>query len=492
MTSIDHALLEGYLVRTRWFGGKGRPFGVSQARVLAELSAPERPNVTVYLVTVEYADEVGGTELYQVPLAGYDDIEDRIGHAYVGAVDIDGHQRHLYDAVHDRDAMALWLDAFVAAEASGQADAGGLRFHRLPGAEPLDPELRPSPMTGEQSNSSVRFDETAMMKIFRKLSPGVNPDIEIHEELTRGESEYIAELYGWIEATVDGEVIQLAMLQEFLRTATDGFELAMASVRTLLADLEQGADDSGGDFAGEAARLGEALAKVHTVLRERFPSGRTGQEATAALAAAMTERLDQALRVVPEIEPHADRLRAVYSEVAALDGLDVQRVHGDLHLGQTLRTSRGWRLVDFEGEPGRPFAERALPDSPWRDVAGMLRSFDYAPGVVEMSLAGTSRIIDEDEWALRGERAGEWSSRARSHFVDGYVAALHSSEEGDTASEDGVDTSPAENEASARERRVLLAAYVADKAVYEVVYEKRNRPAWVGIPLAALARINAE
>ncbi|WOQ68679.1 phosphotransferase [Microbacterium limosum] len=484
MTSIDHALIEGYLVRTRWFGGKGRPFAVTRARVLADLSGDQdRPHVTVYLVTVEYADEAGGTELYQVPLAGYDDLEERISHAYVGALEADGHVRHVYDAVHDRDAMALWLDGFVAAEDAGHAEVGGLRFRRLPG-EHVDADLRPSPMTGEQSNSSVRFDETAMMKIFRKLSPGVNPDIEIHEELTRGESEYVAALYGWIETTVDGELLQLAMLQEFLRTATDGFELALASVRTLLADLEQEPDDSGGDFAGEAARLGEALAAVHALMRERFPAERRGPEASAELARAMTERLDRALRVAPEIEAFAPRLRDAYAAVATLDGLDVQRVHGDLHLGQTLRTSRGWRIVDFEGEPGRPFHERSWPDSPWRDVAGMLRSFDYAPGVVEMSLAGSGRIPDEAERTLRAERAAEWASRARRHFIDGYVAALASEVAPDEGGGHPWDDGREE------ERRVLLDAYVADKTVYEVVYEKRNRPGWTGIPLSTLARID--
>ena len=483
MSAIDHALLEGYLVRTRWFGGKGRPFRVSDVRALAELSGPGAgPDVTVYLVTVEYADEPGGTERYQVPLAAYDEREERIGHAHVGTTETDGRVRQLYDAVHDRDAMALWLDGFVAAEEDGLADLGGLQFHRVQGGEPLDPDLRSSPMTGEQSNSSVRYDETAMMKIFRKISPGVNPDIEIHEELTRGESEFIAGLYGWVETQVDGEVLQLAMLQEFLRTATDGFELAMASVRTLLADLEQGADDSGGDFAGEAARLGEALAKVHALLRERFPAERRGPEATAELAQAMTDRLDRARRVAPEIEPYVDRLRATFAAVAELDGLDVQRVHGDLHLGQTLRTSRGWRLVDFEGEPGRPFDERALPDSPWRDVAGMLRSFDYAPGVVEMALASSGRVFEDDVKSLRADRVDEWSARARDHFIDGYVAALGSV---DDAKTDGPEDS------RERERRILLAAYVADKAVYEVVYETRNRPTWTGIPLAALARIDA-
>jgi maltokinase len=474
----DAEMLEGYLVRTRWFGGKGRPFRVSGVRPLAELAPAEHgPSATVYLVTVDYSDEEGGTELYQVPLAAHEHPEERIAHAHVGTIEVDGRARHLYDAVHDRDAMALWLRGFTSAEESGWADAGGLRFRRVLGTEPLDPALRSSPLTGEQSNSSVKFDETAIMKLFRKVTPGVNPDIEIHAELTQGGSEQIADLYGWIEVELGQEepreVLQLAMLQRFLRTATDGFELATGSVRTLLAHPELSAGDSGGDFAGEAARLGEALAAVHAMLRSRFPSERRGPEAAGDLARAMTDRLDRALRTVPELEPFAPRLRSAYDAVAALQGLDVQRVHGDLHLGQTLRTSHGWKIVDFEGEPGRPFAERALPDSPWRDVAGMLRSFDYAPGVVEMTTATPGDPGDPREEALRAERAREWSQRARAHFLEAYIAAL------------GAEAGPES------ERGVLLDAYVADKAVYEAVYEKRNRPSWTAIPLAALSQIGA-
>lgn len=477
MTAIDHALLEGYLVRTRWFGGKGRPFQVTDVRTIAELlGSARRPDTALYLVTVAYSDEEGGTEQYQVPLSSYDEIEERIGHAYVGPIETDGHVRHLYDAVHDREAMALWLDGFVAAEGDGVAGSGSIRFRRVSAGPALDPALRSSPLTGEQSNSSLRFDDTAIMKLFRKVSPGINPDIEIHAELTRAGSEHIAELYGWVEADVDGQVMHLAMLQEFLRTAADGFELATGSVRTLLADPEQSIDESGGDFAGEAARLGEALAEVHGVLRERFPAEHRGPESTAELARSMSDRLDRARRTVPELEPYAARLQAAYDAVAALDGLDIQRVHGDLHLGQTLRTSHGWRIVDFEGEPGRPFDERALPDSPWRDVAGMLRSFDYAPGVVEMSLA--SHGSEDDEQALRAERAQEWSERARSRLLRSYVAAL-----GQTAGADG------EGAELTAEQHTLLQAYVADKAVYEAVYEKRNRPSWIGIPLATLERI---
>jgi len=478
VSTIDPTVLEGYLVRTRWFGGKGRPFRVGEVRTLAELSGGERgPRAIVHLVSVQYDDEEGGSEQYQVPLSVYDHPEERLAYAFVGSMldgeggDGDGRVLHLYDAVHDRDAMALWLDGFVAAEGEGERAEGGLRFRRVRVPDDdsrLDPELRSTPLTGEQSNSSVKFDDTAIMKVFRKVTPGVNPDIEIHQALTRGGSEYIAELYGWLEADVDGEVMHLAMLQRFLRTATDGFEMATGSVRTLLADLEQSPEDSGGDFAGEAARLGEALAAVHAMLREQFPTERRGPASAGELADAMGERLDRALRVVPELEPFAARLRAAYDAVRGLPGIDVQRVHGDLHLGQTLRTSRGWKIVDFEGEPGRPFAERALPDSPWRDVAGMLRSFDYAPGVVEMTAGAPA---DEEDAAVRAERARAWSQRARTHFLQAYVESL-----GDRGgSED--------------ERRVLLQAYVADKAVYEAIYEKRNRPSWTAIPLAALARI---
>ena len=473
MIHIEPAVLEEYLVRTRWFAGKGRPFRVTRMRPIAELGSDAADAsdlmVVIFLLTVEYSDPEGGSEIYQVPLASYDEYVEQIGHAFVGAVEHEGGQRYVFDAVHDRKAMALWLGAFVAAEADGGARVGDLRFRRVPGGEALDPALRASPLSGEQSNSSVRFDDTAIMKIFRKVSPGVNPDIEIHEELTRGAVESIAALYGWVEIDVDGEVMQLAMLQEFLRTASDGFELATGSVRTLLADPTQSVADSGGDFAGEATRLGEALAQVHETLRDRFPSERRGPEATASLARAMNERLDHALGVVPELAAQAGRARAAFDAVAALDGIDVQRVHGDLHLGQTLRTSHGWRIVDFEGEPGRPFLERALPDSPWRDVAGMLRSFDYAPGVVQLSRAAPGED-DADEDGLRATRGAEWSQRARVHFLEAYSAAIGA------PLLDGA-------------HRRLLDAYVADKAVYEAVYEKRNRPTWVRIPLAALAEI---
>jgi maltokinase len=416
--------------------------------------------VAIHLVEVTYSDAEGGVELYQVPLAYYADAEHRLDHAFLGWWEDPVHGWvHAYDAPHDREAMALWQRAF---DAPNEA-AGGLRFHLLPGHE-LDLEAHSTLFSGEQSNSSVAFGEDALMKVFRKVTPGVNPDIAVHEVLTRVGSDYVAKLYGWLEFDEGGEPLQLAMLQQFLRTASDGWDLALASVRSLFGDLEVHAEESGGDFAGESTRLGEALREVHQSLREHFPSETRPAAAAAELAATMTGRLEAALAVVPELAEHASALRGAFDAVSKLDGLAVQQVHGDLHLGQTLRTSQSWKIVDFEGEPAKPLAERQLPDSPWRDVAGMLRSFDYAARVVERSLATS----DEADAEMIDVRAQEWSERNKLHFLTAYA--------------DG----PLDPE-----QQRLLNAYVADKAVYETVYETRNRPSWVAIPLQAVARIGA-
>lgn len=458
------ALLKPFIEQSRWFGGKGRPFTISGVRRLGEVPGhvPDGPRVAIDLATVTYEDG-GEDEYYQLPLAFYPDPQPRLEHAFVGEwPDADFGSSYVYDALHDREAMACWLRSFA------DPPEGPLTFHRLPGHE-LDLEAHSTLFSGEQSNSSVAFGENALLKVFRKITPGLNPDIAVHEVLTRAGSEHVAALYGWLECPAlrqEGQntdaVLQLAMLQQFLRTATDGWDLALASVRNLFAEADLHADEVGGDFAAESARLGEALAETHRSLAEHFPVEDRSSEDLAALAAAMDERLDAALAVVPDLAPYADDLRRSFAAVRELPGVRVQRIHGDLHLGQTLRTVRGWKIVDFEGEPAKPLAERALPDSPWRDVAGMLRSFDYAPRVVERTWGEDL----DDATEQRSYRAGEWSDRNREAFLTAYAGRDLTAEE-----------------------RTLLEAYVADKAVYETVYETRNRPAWVGIPLAAVARI---
>jgi maltokinase len=459
MTGASLDLLQATISEARWFGGKGRDLEVTGVRRLGVLG--ESPTLLVDLVTVTYRDEEGGQEFYQLPLAAYAEPQDHLEHAFVGAWDDeDAGAVHVYDAVHDRAAMAHLLTAF-----DHPPTEGGLRFERLPGHE-IDLTTHSTLFKGEQSNSSVAFGDDSLFKVFRKITPGRNPDITIHEVLTRAGSDHVAALYGWLEtdSLVPDQVLQLGMLQQFLRTASDGWELALASVRNLFAEGDLHADEVGGDFAGEAARLGVALRETHETLAEHFPRRTRDTAEQAALAAAMGERLDAAVRVVPELEEHAAALREIFGQVAGLAEVPVQQIHADLHLGQTLRTVKGWKIVDFEGEPAKPLAERVLPDSPWRDVAGMLRSFDYAPRVVEQTY-GDSEPVGAEQRAFR---AAEWSKRNRDAFLRAYA--------------DGPLTD---------DEHLLLSAYVADKAVYEAVYEARNRPTWISIPLDAIAKVVA-
>jgi maltokinase len=454
-----HQSLRAFVEQARWFGGKGRPFEATGVRRLGVIG-DGAPTLVLDLVSLTYSDEEGGQEFYQLPLACYPEPQDHLGHAFVGSWDDpDAGPSHVYDAVHDRAAMAHLLAAFVT------PPSGPLHFERLPGHD-LDLSTHSTLFSGEQSNSSVAFGEDALLKLFRKITPGRNPDVTIHEVLTRAGSDHVAALYGWIEvdSLVEGEVLQLAMLQQFLRTASDGWELALTSVRNLFAEGDLHADEVGGDFAGEAARLGVALRETHQTLAEHFPRHTRDAAEQAALAEAMKTRLDAAVKVVPELAEHADALREVFGRAASISDVTVQQVHGDLHLGQTLRTVRGWKIVDFEGEPAKPLAERVLPDSPWRDVAGMLRSFDYAPRVVEQTYADAEPTGADQ----RAFRAAEWSHRNRQIFLEAYA--------GGTLSDD---------------EQTLLSAYVADKAVYEAVYEARNRPSWVSIPLDAIAKVVA-
>jgi maltokinase len=468
--------LKAFIESARWFGGKGRDFEVSDVRRIGWVETGTATRASIDVATIVYAG--GDREFYQLPLAFYAEREERLGHAFVGwweEPELGGFV-HAYDAVHDREAMTGWLRAFVDPPTDGD-----LVFHRLPGHD-LDPDAHSTLFSGEQSNSSLAFGDEALLKVFRKVTPGVNPDIAVHKVLTEAGSDHVAHLYGWLEApgasgfeapsardsTTEATPpsaeapLQLAMLQQFLRTATDGWDAALASVRNLFAEADLHADEVGGDFAAEAARLGESLAEVHQTLAEHFPTHvRTAQE-QAGLATAMTSRLDAALDVVPDLAPYADGLRARFAAVADLPGVMVQQVHGDLHLGQTLRTVKTWKIVDFEGEPAKPLAERVAPDSPWRDVAGMLRSFDYAPRVAERTAAGA----DDTGAEQRAFRAAEWSERNCAAFLSAYA---------------GRELTDAE--------QTLLDAYVADKAVYETVYEARNRPTWVPVPLTAIERL---
>jgi maltokinase len=279
----------------------------------------------------------------------------------------------------------------------------------------------------------------------------------------------IARLLGSLTADVDGEPTSLAMLQEFMTTATDGWELAKTSVRDLMAEADLHASEAGGDFAGEAERLGAAAADVHADLAEAFGTGVLAGDDIVARAEAMHTRLDSALAVVPELAKVEHTLRSAFDAFSALGALGTpakplmtQRIHGDLHLGQVLRTVHRFVLLDFEGEPVASLAVRREFDSPLRDVASMLRSFDYA---------ARHQLVDSPATAQLEYRADEWARRNRDAFRAGYAEASGQ----DLDSHDAA-----------------LRGFEADKAVYEAVYEARHRPSWLPIPLASLARLGSD
>jgi maltokinase len=445
-------LVQAWAPTQRWYAGKGRDIQNMTLVPLADLG--DRPPVTIWMLRAEYAD--GGTATYQVPLVVCDEPSETLEHVLVGTVQTEAGTRWVYDALHDKDVTPAWLVGI-----RDEAKDGALRFTRYaddPDDIPVDePSLV---ITGEQSNTSMVFGDVAIMKVFRRLHPGLNPDIEVQSALTELGAKHVPALLGAVDADVDGESTSLAMLQEFMRTGTDGWELAKASVRDLMAEADLHAEEAGGDFAGEAERLGEAVASVHADLVTAFGTREAAADELRQRAQAMEDRLRSALEIVPALGDVADGLTAVYREVATLtDALPTQRIHGDLHLGQSLRTVTRWVLIDFEGEPMAAITARRAFDTPLRDVAGMLRSFDYA---------GYHRVIEVGWDPQLDYRAREWAERNRAAFCTGYAGAA------------GHDP---------REHGLLLRALEADKAVYEAVYEARNRPSWLPIPFASLTRL---
>jgi maltokinase len=445
-------LVTAWAPKQRWYGGKGREATMSVDR-LADL--PGDSPVMIWTLTVEY-DGDDPAEIYQVPLLARDEPVDSLDHVLLGTVDTEGGTRWVYDALHDKDATPGWLLGI-----RDEVNEGPLRFERYTSGPDDIPVDEPSlVLTGEQSNTSMVFGDSAIMKVFRRLHPGVNPDIEIQGELTRLGAKHVPALLGSVAVERDGEPWSLAMLQEFLTTASDGWELAKTSVRDLMAEADLHAEEAGGDFAGEAERLGEAVAAVHIDLVTAFGTREASADEMRERAAGMTERLRRAIDIVPDLAEFAEPLNDMYREVAALtDTITLQRIHGDLHLGQALRSVTRWVLIDFEGEPMAAIESRRQFDSPLRDIAGMLRSFDYA---------GYHRVIEIGWEPQLNYRAGEWSTRNRDAFCAGYATVAG---------------------ANPCDHGVLLRASEADKAVYEAVYEARNRPAWLPIPLTSLNRL---
>src|ERR1700733_15297991 len=418
--AIEDALAP-WLGNQRWFAGKGE--GTRDLAIVADTKlVAGDPELRHLIIAVSHGAAV---DYYQILVGLRRKLPERLEYARIGPIgDALAGGKIAYDALHDADLTKPIL-AGIAADAS----VGTLRMHKIEGAG-FETGLDSLVLTSEQSNTSLVFGEESILKVFRRLSPGPNPDLEVTTALAKLGSPQVAEPLGWIETRLEGVPTSLAILSRYLRLATDGWTLAATSVRDLYAavgdagDRDQNdrtadgrtaakvrASDAGGDFAGESRRLGIATAAVHADLAAAFGTDELGADAVGELTERMYRKLDLAVAAVPELAKHVDMIGDAYSELAKLSGpFPVQRVHGDYHLGQVLRTETGWVVLDFEGEPAPPNAQRRARSSPLRDVAGMLRSFDYA---------ARHQLIGHPGQAALSDAARDWGRRNASAFCGG-------------------------------------------------------------------------
>ena len=483
--------LPAFLAAQRWFGGKARQI-VAVDIVDATAAGAGEPKTIVLTVTVQYRE--GASETYSIPIVS------------------PPHSGALSDAFSRSEFLAELLD-IIRQEREVPGENGRLQGFRAASFSELSGSAEratPRVLTGEQSNSSAIYGQRLILKFFRRVEAGENPDLEIGRFLSdRARFPHVARIGGWIEQQPrHGNMTTQAILQEFIPNQGDAWRYA---VRTLSAFYQKAGDapqpflsasQEPSEFAEESMAqllaqiglLGKRTAELHLALAsdsgdpafapEPFTKEFQNRLATsfAELTSGTLRLLRQRLASVPieykdramEIaEREQDIVRVFRSALSAPIRATRTRIHGDYHLGQVLYTGTDFVIIDFEGEPARPLADRRVKQSPLQDVAGMLRSFHYA-AFAPLLTPPTERAMTNQQFAELKDWAETWNQCATDHFLAQYYetsAAAH--------------YLPANSQAIDR----LLELYLLAKAIYELGYELNNRPAWVGIPLEGIARL---
>ncbi|MBC7519214.1 MAG: phosphotransferase [Microbacteriaceae bacterium] len=455
--------LSTWITSQRWYAGKGRAPRWNRIGGFTLPDPSGAANIRVELLLDTAKDPV----LYQVPLTERVVPLPDAGVALIATLETPEGLRYLYDGPRDPAGAAALLRLLLDERAILPSDGSpgfAARGHRVP----TTPALRivsSRVLAGEQSNTSIIYElETPdgvpaapiIFKVFRSIHHGENPDVVLPGALAAAGSTAVPTPIGhtigqWPDSGQGSGFAHghLAFAQEFLPGVEDAWRVAVRAA------------EAGIDFAQQAKSLGIATAEVHRTLASVLPTHPASSHDIAAVMASMRARFEQACAQVPAVARHRDAIQSVHSRAETGAWPPMQRVHGDYHLGQVLAVpGRGWVILDFEGEPLRPMIERTGEDSPLRDVAGMLRSLDYVAGAVTRGTPDAAAAVI----------AREWVRAARNALLEGYRA--HANYHLD-------DFWP------------LLTAFEIDKAVYEAIYEARNRPDWLEIPVAAIDRLVA-
>jgi len=468
---METEILPGYIAHRRWFGEKNE--AILRVEVTGTIVMPEIADLVLSLVEVTTA---AGTQTYTLPFGIAWDGEQHGPFASNLAIGRVRRERRV-GLLTDGFALASFPAAVIAAIGRGEAvagDDGTLRFAKTDAFD-IEADIVPQWIGAEQSNSTMVLGERAVLKLLRKVQPGIHPDAEMVRHLAASGFENVPAILGEVWLDTDDRTMLVMLVQRFVYNQGDGWAWTLAMLDRLASD----ADWNLSNYENFARNIGRRLAEMHTVLARPGSGAAFAPEAMTLadadrLSGRVEGQLDKALGALEKAAPgdadgpaiaylrdnRAALMKRIQAVARRAEGRTRTRIHGDLHLGQMLVTGSDIMLIDFEGEPVRSLDERRAKDLPERDIAGMLRSFDYAAAVAERK----TMAIGETGDTRSDARHEDFRRRACEAFMDGYRGAS-----------DTVDAA-------------LLDMMVLEKAAYEVVYEAANRPAWIGVPVAGLAR----